>query len=95
MRQRLQNFDFDAAANWLPNCRLVWSSEGEIAFQSTQNFFYENLKLIRNLNNNSYFDKKHEVKPWTGNWAIFMNWLPDMLFAIKEELCIKFIKCFS
>lgn len=91
MKRRLSQFDFESAANWIPNCQLLLTTDGEQAFQFTTTFLAENLKLFKNLNKTSFLSRKDEVTPWTGNWAKFMNWLPDMLFAPKEELAIQLI----
>ncbi|GEM_PF-1248483 len=91
MKRRLSQCDFESAANWIPNCQLLLTTDGEQAFQSTTTFLAENLKLFKNLNKTSFLSRKEEVTPWTGNWARFMNWLPDMLFAPKEELAIQLI----
>ncbi len=91
MKRRLSRFDFESAADWIPNCQLLLTTDGEQAFQSTATFLAENLKLFKNLNKTSFLSRKEEVTPWTGNWARFMNWLPDMLFAAKEELALQLI----
>ena len=91
MKRRLSQPDFESAANWIPNCQLLLTTDGEQAFQSTTTFLAENLKLFKNLNKTTFLSRKAEVSPWTGNWAKFMNWLPDMLFAPKEELAIQLI----
>lgn len=91
MKRRLSQPDFESAADWIPNCQLLLTTDGEQAFQSTTTFLAENLKLFKNLNKTTFLSRKAEVSPWTGDWARFMNWLPDMLFAPKEELAIQLI----
>ncbi|RYD98510.1 MAG: hypothetical protein EOP54_07360 [Sphingobacteriales bacterium] len=91
MKRRLSRFDFESAANWIPNCQLLLTTDGEQAFQSTTAFLAENLRLFKNLNKTTFLSRKAEVSPWTGNWARFMNWLPDILFTLKEELAVQLI----
>lgn len=91
MKRRLSQYDFESAADWIPNCQLLLTTDGEQAFQYTTTFLEENLRLFKNLNKTSFLSRKAEVTPWTGNWARFMNWLPDMLYAPKEELAIQLI----
>ena len=91
MKRRLSTFDFESAADWIPNCQLLLTTDGEQAFQYTSTFLEENLRLFKNLNKTTFLSRKAEVTPWTGNWARFMNWLPDMIYAQKEELAIQLI----
>ncbi len=91
MKNRLQSGNFEYAADWIPNCRLILTTDGEQAFKSTKDFLEENVKLFRNLNKVSFATRSNEVEPWKGEWARFLNWLPDMVFAQKEELSLTLI----
>lgn len=91
MKNRLQSGDFESAADWIPNCRMILTTDGEQAFKSTKAFLEDGSKLIRNLNKVSFDVRKDEVLLWINDWARFMNWLPDMLFAQKDEFCLLLI----
>lgn len=91
MKKRLGQFDFKAAADWIPACQLILTTDGEQAFQSTYAFLEDNNRLFRNLNKDSFRERYAAVQPWTGNWSRFLNWLPDMLFSEKETLAIRLL----
>jgi hypothetical protein len=91
MKHRLATAGFERAADWIPFCRLLLTTDGEKAFQSTTAYLEEALRLFRNLNKETFFSRREEVLPWTHPFGRFLNWLPDMLYPQKEALAIQLI----
>lgn len=91
MKKRLGRYDFEAAADLIPACQLILTTDGEQAFQSTYTFLEDSNRLFRNLNKDSFLERYDEVQPWTRKWSRFVNWLPDMLFSAKETLAIRLL----
>lgn len=86
MKRRLSGDDFDSAADWITNCEMILISDGEVAFNSSTTYLEEAIKLFRNLNKTTFVSRIQEVMVWTRDWSRFLNWLPDNLYGVKDEL---------
>ncbi|RQO31355.1 hypothetical protein DBR32_05165 [Taibaiella sp. KBW10] len=86
MKNRLSRSDFKAAADWIANCEMILISDGEVAFSSANTYLEDAIKLFRNLNKTTFLSRKAEVTVWTKDWARFLNWLPDNLYSVKDDL---------
>lgn len=91
MKQRLAKDDFAAAADWIVYCQMILLSDGETAFASTANYLEQAIRLFRNLNKTTFLNRKEEVAVWTQDWARFLNWLPDNLYSLKDDLAMVLI----
>lgn len=91
MKQRLTKDDFDAAADWIVYCQMILLGDGETAFASTTSYLEQAIRLFRNLNKTTFLNRKDEVAAWMNNWARFINWLPDNLYSLKDDLAMVLI----
>ena len=91
MKQRLASNNFDAAAGWIVYCQMILLGDGETAFASTTSYLEQAIRLFRNLNKTTFLSRQDEVAVWTKDWARFMNWLPDNLYSLKDDLAMVLI----
>lgn len=86
MKYFLNPVVFQNARDWLVYLVFVEEEHQEQALAPLRQFLDNAIRLLKNINKDTYRSKIDDVIPWTRNCDILINNLPPSLFHYKKDL---------